>query len=56
MKIWEYASIKLDPQESVSTTLKLNGELGWEAWHIDEHRTERGVYREVYFKRERGTP
>lgn len=45
--IWEYQSVKLDRGESWYDALRLNGERGWEAWHMESING----FREIYFKR-----
>jgi hypothetical protein len=49
-KIWAYQHVNLGPGEDYFQTLRINGELGWEAWHME--KDARG-WRTIHFKMER---
>lgn len=48
MTYWEYTHINFAPGEDYFESLRTNGQLGWEAWHMEVN--ERG-WRSVFFKR-----
>lgn len=52
-RYWEYQHVNLGPGEDYFQTLRINGDLGWEAWHMEKN--DRG-WRTIFFKRDHAHP